>query len=145
LRIARDTKTSRHTDGGGDMEFACAPHWRDARRLHERWPWSATSNRPPLRCTPVGSRRGPPGSAARRSPSSRATLTALHAAGRDPAPVVALARIPLFARFAASGIAGGAAALLATFLPLETRLLRALPALLAAVTVAAVAAILFCA
>jgi hypothetical protein len=99
----------------------------------------------PLHARRVAPRAARIGGASIAFIASYAALTALHAAGRDPAPVVALARIPLFARFAASGIAGGAAALLATFLPLETRLLRALPALLAAVTVAAVAAILFCA
>jgi hypothetical protein len=64
------------------------------------------------------------------------TLQLLHARGADPAAVVALARIPLFARFLASsvcGIAVGGVALIAR--PRTGAMLRHLPALFTAAIV----------
>ncbi|HSS39328.1 MAG TPA: hypothetical protein VLT58_11210 [Polyangia bacterium] len=71
-------------------------------------------------------------------------LTMCHAFGRDPRVVVALARIPLFGRVAASAIACAPFGVAApTFVRDRRQALRAVPVLLGASIVAALATILW--
>jgi hypothetical protein len=73
-----------------------------------------------------------------------AALTFCHAVRRDPQVVVALARIPLFARVLASAIVAASVSVLAPRLIRDRRrALRVLPALLGASIVLTVTAILW--